>query len=81
MIVNEDYFNDLKLTDDDITSSDSTAGEDMLNSHKKFQTGYEYILYCEKHYTDRLYIEFDDFEIPSSEDLIHGINPVTVKKI
>ena len=78
MLLNEDYFDDLKLTDDDIMSSDSTASEDMFKPHKKFQTGYEYILYCEKHYTDRLYIEF---EIPNREDLIHGINPVTIKKI
>ena len=77
MIVNEDYFNNLKLTDDDIESSDSTAGEDMFKSHKNFQSGYEYILYCEKHYTDRLCI---DFEIPNREVLSYGINPVTVVK-
>lgn len=78
MIVNEEYFNDLNLTDDDIESLDSTAGENVFKSHKKFQSGYEYILYCEKHYTDRLYIEF---EFPSREALSHDINPVTVKKI
>lgn len=79
MILKEDYFNDLKLTDDDITSSDSTVGEDMfIKSHKNFQSGYEYILYCEKHYTDRLCI---DFKISNREALSHDINPVTVKKI
>ena len=73
MLLNEDYFDDLKLTDDDIMSSDSTASEDMFKPHKKFQTGYEYILYCEKHYTDRLYIDF--------ESSCYIIKPVTIKKI
>ena len=78
MILNENYFDDIEITDDDIESSDSTAGEDVFKSHKIFQSGYEYVLYCEKHYNDRLSI---GFKIPNRDALSHGINPVTVKKI
>lgn len=62
MILNGDYFNDIEITSDIIT------GEGTTELPKDNQTGYDFILCCEKHYTDSLSIEFelhtDEFVYP-----------------
>lgn len=56
MLLNEDYFDKLDITDDII------AADSANDNRTQFQSGTEFLGYCERHYTEHLTLSFEWFE-------------------